>query len=59
VIDWPKLPRNPVHRFDRNKYRKARNAATSGIQDEYQKHLNDVIGNVDFDPCAFYRFIKS
>ena len=45
--------------IDRNKYRKARNAATSGIQDEYQKHLNNVIGNVDSDPRAFYRFIKS
>ena len=54
-----KAAKKPCTQIDREKYRKARNAATSGIQDEYQKHLNNVIGNGDSDPRAFYRFIKS
>jgi len=43
----------------RDKYRKARNAATREINKGYFSHLNDIIGNVKSDPRNFYRFIKS
>ena len=45
--------------IDRDRYRKARNLATSEIQREYQSQLNALIGNVNADPRSFYRFIKS